>query len=256
MFGWDGRADGPRLSTMGNDDVREAVLDSARAAFHARGYMRTTVKGVAAAAGVAPSVVGKYWGSKDQLFAAAMKLPFDPATAVPQLVAPGLDGMGERLVRVTLDTLGDEENREDLIALFRAGASGAKAAAGVKDFFEQSVLDRLARSIGVPDARLRVGLISSYLIGIAVSRYVTKLEPLASMSEDDLVRVVAPTIQSMLDPSTPLPGSTAGKSKSSSSSKSSSTKSRSSGSGSRSGSGRGSSSSGSSSSSRSSDDDS
>ncbi len=243
---------------MGNEDVREAVLDSARAAFHARGYMRTTVKGVAAAAGVAPSVVGKYWGSKDQLFAAAMKLPFDPATAVPQLVAPGLDGMGERLVRVTLDTLGDEENREDLIALFRAGASGAKAAAGVKDFFEQSVLDRLARSIGVPDARLRVGLISSYLIGIAVSRYVTKLEPLASMSEDDLVRVVAPTIQSMLDPSTPLPGSNAGKSKSksSSSTKSSSTKSRSSGSSSRSGSGRGSSSSGSSRSSRSSDDDS
>jgi len=242
---------------MGNEDVREAVLDSARAAFHARGYMRTTVKGVAAAAGVAPSVVGKYWGSKDQLFAAAMKLPFDPATAVPQLVAPGLDGMGERLVRVTLDTLGDEENREDLIALFRAGASGAKAAAGVKDFFEQSVLDRLARSIGVPDARLRVGLISSYLIGIAVSRYVTKLEPLASMSEDDLVRVVAPTIQAMLDPSTPLPGSNAGKSKSkSSSTKSSSTKSRSSGSSSRSGSGRGSSSSGSSRSSRSSDDDS
>ena len=234
---------------MGNDDVREAVLGSARAAFHARGYVRTTVKGVAAAAGVAPSVVGKYWGSKDQLFAAAMKLPFDPATAVPQLVAPGLDGMGERLVRVTLDTLGDEENREDLIALFRAGASGAKAAAGVKEFFEQSVLDRLARSIGVPDARLRVGLISSYLIGIAVSRYVTKLEPLASMSEDDLVRVVAPTIQAMLDPSTPLPGSTVGKSKSksTSSTKSTSTKSRSGGSGSssRSGSGRSSGSSGS-----------
>jgi uncharacterized membrane protein YgcG len=153
--------------------------------------------------------------------------------------------MGERLVRVTLDTLGEEENREDLIALFRAGASGAKAAAGVKDFFEQSVLDRLARTIGVPDARLRVGLISSYLIGIAVNRYVTKLEPLASMSEDDLVRVVSPTIQAMLDPSTPLPGSNAGKSKpkSTGSSKSGSTRSgssgsRSSGSSSRSGTGR------------------
>ncbi len=192
---------------MGTDDVREAVLDSARAAFHAKGYLRTSVKGVAAAAGVAPEVVSRYWGSKDTLFAAAMKLPFDPATAVPQLVAPGLEGMGERLVRLTLDTLGDEENREDLIALFRAGASGAKAAQGLKDFMEQSVLDRLARTIGVPDARLRVGLISSYLVGIAINRYVTRLEPIASMPEDDLVRVVSPTIQSLLDPSTPLPGS-------------------------------------------------
>lgn len=208
---------------MGTDDVREAVLDSARAAFHAKGYLRTSMKGVAAAAGVAPEVVSRYWGSKDTLFAAAMKLPFDPATAVPQLVAPGLEGMGERLVRLTLDTLGDEENREDLIALFRAGASGAKAAQGLKDFMEQSILDRLARTIGVPDARLRVGLISSYLLGIAVNRYVTRLEPIASMPEDDLVRVVSPTVQAMLDPSTPLPGTSKSSSRRSSSSGSRST---------------------------------
>jgi len=86
---------------MGTDDVREAVLDSARAAFHSKGYVKTTLKGVANAAGVAPEVVARYWDSKDRLFAAAMKLPFDPATAVPQLVAPGLDGAGERLVRLT-----------------------------------------------------------------------------------------------------------------------------------------------------------
>ena len=101
-----------------------------------------------------------------------MKLPFDPATAVPELVAPGLDGMGERLTRTTLDTLGDPESREDLIALFRAGASTTRAAAGLRVFMEESVLDRLARYIGVPDARLRVSLISSYLIGVTVNRYI------------------------------------------------------------------------------------
>lgn len=192
---------------MATDDVRDAVLDSARVAFRTKGYMRTTVRGVAAAAGVAPEVVSRYWGSKEKLFAAAMKLPFDPATAVPDLVAPGLDGMGERLVRFTLDTLGDEESRQDLIALFKAGASTGKAAASLQAFFEQSVIDRLARTIGVPDARLRVALIASYLIGIAVSRFVTRMEPLASMSEDDLVRIVSPTIQNWLDPSVPVPGS-------------------------------------------------
>lgn len=191
---------------MGTDDVKEAVLDSARAAFHTKGYVRTTLRGVAHAAGVAPEVVSRYWDSKDRLFAAAMKLPFDPATAVPELVAPGLDGAGERIVRFTLDTLSDEESRDDLMALFRAGASTQKAAAGFRAFFEDSVADRLARSLGVPDARLRVALISSYLVGIAITRFVTKLEPLASMPEDDLVRVVAPTVQAWLDPSQPLPG--------------------------------------------------
>lgn len=191
---------------MASDDVRDAVLDSARAAFRSKGYVRTSVRGVAAAAGVAPDVVSRYWGSKEKLFAAAMRLPFDPATAVPELVAPGLEGMGERLVRFTLDTLGDEEARDDLLALFRAGASTGKAAAGVRSFVEQSVLDRLARTIGVPDARLRVALISSFLIGIAVNRFITKLEPLASMPEDDLARVLAPTVQAWLDPSVPLPG--------------------------------------------------
>lgn len=191
---------------MGTDDARDAVLDAARAAFHARGYARTSVKAVAAAAGVAPDVVGKYYQSKDKLFAAAMMLPFDPATAIPALVAPGLDGMGERLTRVTLETLGDPETRADLIALARAGASGSKAAAGLKTFVEQDVVDRLATVIGVPDARLRANLITSYLLGIAINRYVIRLEPLASMSEEDVVRLVSPTVQDWLTPNKPLPG--------------------------------------------------
>lgn len=192
---------------MGTDDVRDAVLDAARAAFHARGYARTSVKAVAAAAGVAPDVVSKYYQSKDKLFAAAMMLPFDPGSAIPALVAPGLDGMGERLTRVTLETLGDPETRSDLIALARAGASGGKAAAGLKTFVEQDIADRLAGVIGVPDARLRANLITSYLLGIAINRYVVRLDPIASMSDDDVVRLVAPTVQDWLTPTKPLPGS-------------------------------------------------
>ena len=189
---------------MGTDDVRDAVLDAARAAFHARGYVRTSMKGVAAAAGVAPEVVNRYWNSKESLFAAAMQLPFDPASAMPQLVAPGLDGMGERLTRATLDLLADEQSRNDFIALFQAGASATKAARGMHDFIERAMVDRLVRTLGVPDARLRVNLIMSYLIGIGTTRYVVRIEPIASMPEDDLVKLVAPTIQNWLDPTKPL----------------------------------------------------
>ena len=191
-----------------SDDVRTAVLDAAKVAFRARGYMGTTMKGVAKAAGVAPVVVRRYYNSKDSLFAAAMKLPFDPASAVPTLLAPGLDGMGERLVRATLELLGDDEARDDLVALVTAGRSAGKAAGSLTDFLEHSVVDRVAASLGVPDARMRSALVSSYLVGIAASRYVLRLEPLASASEDQVVRMVAPMIQDLLDPTKPLKGYT------------------------------------------------
>ena len=197
---------GGKVGAVGTDEARDAVLDAARAAFHARGYARTSIKAVAAAAGVAPEVVGKYYASKDKLFAAAMKLPFDPGAAIPALVAPGLDGMGERLTRVTLDTLGDPESRDDLIALARAGTSTGKAVAGLKAVLEQGIVDRLAGVIGVPDARLRANLITSYLLGVSVNRYILKLDPLASMDEEDVVRLVSPTIQDWLTPTKPLPG--------------------------------------------------
>lgn len=188
------------------DDARDAVLDAARAAFKARGYLRTSMKGVAAAAGVAPEVVTRYYQSKDKLFAAAMRLPFDPASAIPDLMAPGLDGMGERLTRVTLETLSDPQTRDDLIGMMKAGASAGKATAGMRGFIEEELVDRLARTMRVPDARLRANLITSYLLGIAVNRYVARLDPLASMSEDEVVRLVAPTIQDWLTLTKPLPG--------------------------------------------------
>lgn len=168
------------------------------------------MRSVAAAAGVAPEVVTRYYQSKDKLFAAAMRLPFDPSSAIPELIAPGLDGMGERLTRITLDTLADPEIRDDLVSLARAGAPAGRVAIGMREFVEQELVDRVARTIGVPDARLRSNLITSYLVGIAISRYVLRLEPIASMPEEDVVRLVGPTIQDWLTPGKTLPGRRSG----------------------------------------------
>ncbi|MFM8238844.1 MAG: TetR family transcriptional regulator [Actinomycetota bacterium] len=189
------------------DPIRDAALAAARSIFATRGYARTTYKGVAAAAGVAPAVLRKYYDSKGALFAAAVRLPTDPASAIPALLAPGIDGLGERLVRFTLDTLGDQEVREDLMAMIRAGASAAQVTKSLQSYLEVNVVDRIVTAVGVPDARMRVALISSYLVGIAAGRYLMRIEPLASASEEQVVRLVAPTIQALLDPRVPLPGS-------------------------------------------------
>ena len=68
-------------------DAAGAVLQAARFAFASRGYASTTMKSVAAAAGVAPGVVKSLYTNKERLFAAAMRLPFDPGQAVPELIA-------------------------------------------------------------------------------------------------------------------------------------------------------------------------
>ena len=191
----------------GTEDVTRQVLDAARAAYARRGYLNTTLKGVAAAAGVAPDVVRRYYENREALFAAAMRLPFDPATSLAQLLAPGVDGLGERLVRVTLRMLDDPETREQLAAMVRDGAGATRATAALREFVEAELVDRVVSVLGVPDARMRVTLATSYLLGIATTRYVLQVEPIASATEDEVVRLVAPAVQAALTtPTAPRPG--------------------------------------------------
>lgn len=160
------------------DDLKRVVLDAASAVYARQGYVNTTVKVVAAAAGVAPDVVRRYYDSRDELVAAVLRLPTDPASAVAQLMAPGIDGLGERLVRFTLQMLGQPETRELIATMVRDGAGAAKATASLREFFEEAIIDRIATALRVPDARMRVTLAASYLLGVATSRYLMRLEPL------------------------------------------------------------------------------
>jgi AcrR family transcriptional regulator len=186
-----------------SDDITKQVLDAARAAYARRGYLNTTLKGVAAAAGVAPDVVRRYYDNREALFVAAMRLPFDPAMSIAQLLAPGIDGLGERLVRVTMRMLDDPETRDQLADMVKDGAGATKATAALREFFETEMVDRVVSALGVPDARMRVVLATSYLMGVATSRYVLQVEPLASATEDAVVAMVGPMVQLTL--TTPIP---------------------------------------------------
>lgn len=201
-------------SPLSPQDAAGAVLQAARLAFGARGYAGVTVKSVAVAAGVAPDVVRSLYQNKERLFAAAMRLPFDPAGAVPELLAPGVDGLGRRLVRLVLTLMDDEKVSADMARLLSSDSvmdtSGVARAAAESDAMQQMrafseylstvVVDPVVTALGIPDARLRVSLITSHLVGLATTRYLIRLEPLASAPEDEVVRLIAPAIQSLLDP--------------------------------------------------------
>lgn len=192
-------------STQSPSSRQAAVESAARAVFERRGYAAATIRSIAAAAGVAPSVMSSYYRNKADLFAAVMDLPFDPTSAIPRLVAPGLDGMGERLVRLALRAADDERVRADVSSAASGFTTPPDEVRAIWEFVSTEIIDQALAALGVRDARMRGALISAYLGGVLVTRYTIRVEPLASATEDQVVAMVSPTIQELIDPTKPLP---------------------------------------------------
>jgi AcrR family transcriptional regulator len=152
---------------------------------------------VARSARVDPALVLHFFGSKDELFLAAMKLPLDPSRVLPELIAPGIDGLGERLVRRFIEIWDSPEGRH-LVGFVRSVASHDSAATMMREFFTHAVLERIAALLHIDDPHRRASLIASQLFGLALARYVVKLDPVASATADDLARWIGPTVQRYL----------------------------------------------------------
>jgi AcrR family transcriptional regulator len=178
----------------GPTDTRAQILSAAAARFSASGYEPTTVRGVAADAGVDPALIRRFYGSKEQLFteiAASVIRPEDIATL---LGGPGAD-LGERLARYFLGLLGDIKQPGPLLALVRSAVTNEHAAALMRQFLAREVLGRIAVVLGVDHADLRAALAASQLVGLAVARYAVGLEALVATDSNDLVGWVAPVLQ-------------------------------------------------------------
>jgi AcrR family transcriptional regulator len=183
----------------GGPDTRGAILAAARESFAHKGFAGTTIRAVAASAGVDAALVHHYFGSKDDLFIAALEIPVDPRQVVPMVFADGVDGAGERLLRVFVSVWEDPEARLPLIALVRASLGEAGPVNLLREGVLRMVFAPLREILPGPDAEQRVQLVLSQLVGLVVARYVLAVEPLASMPADDVVAWVAPTVQRYLD---------------------------------------------------------
>jgi AcrR family transcriptional regulator len=186
----------------GAPDTRAEILASARALFAARGFSSTSVRSIAAAAGVDPSLVHHYFGTKDDLFVAALELPVDPRVALQPVMEGGLEGAGERLLRVFLSVWDDESARLSLLGLVR-GVFEPSGRQLLRDGLIGVVLGPIGPALGVDEQQRRVSLVASQVIGLVMLRYVLEVEPLASMDGEVLVATYAPTLQRYL--ADPLP---------------------------------------------------
>jgi AcrR family transcriptional regulator len=182
----------------GLSSTRQEILAAARLLFAQRGYQATTMRAIAAEAGVNAALLHHYYGSKEQLLVAAMNLPLNPPERIRELRDAGpREQLGERIVRFFVQAWRNPETGPPLQALLRAAASSDAGAATMRQFVENVMFPRLSSLLGVPQLRLSGAF--AQLIGYALGATVIGVEPLASASEDELVALLAPSVQRYLD---------------------------------------------------------
>jgi AcrR family transcriptional regulator len=182
----------------GVSGTREAILDAARREFAEQGYQRATIRDVARLAGVDPALVHHYFGTKQELFVAAVRLPVNPVEQLTAVLAAEPDKVGPRIVETFLSIWDHAAGQSPLLALIRSAVTDEQAAALLREFITEEVLGPIAGRLGSPDARLRATLVGSQLIGLAVARYIIRVEPLASAPSAQVAAIVGPTVQRYL----------------------------------------------------------
>ncbi|MEU5634328.1 TetR family transcriptional regulator [Streptomyces rishiriensis] len=191
-----GRGRPPRAESA---DTRDRILTAAREEFSERGYDKTSVRGIAKAAGVDSALVHHYFGTKEQVFEAAIEVAFAPALNAPTAVADGPpDQVGERLARFILGVWENPTTRKPLLAIVRSAVNNDTAAAVFRRLVASQLLRRIASQLDLPDAELRAELAAAQLVGCAMLRYVIKVEPLASADLEQIIARVAPVVQGHL----------------------------------------------------------
>ncbi|MGW0330860.1 TetR/AcrR family transcriptional regulator [Streptomyces sp. NPDC003011] len=186
----------PRTESAG---TRDRILTAAREEFSERGYDKASVRGIAKAAGVDPALVHHYFGTKEQVFEAAITVAFAPALSAPDAVADGpMDTVGERLTRFVLGIWENPATRTPLLAIVRSAVNNETAAAVFRRLVASQLMRRIAVQLDLPDAELRAELAAAQLVGTAMLRYVIKVEPLASVDVEQIIARLAPVVQGHL----------------------------------------------------------
>ncbi|MEU5733162.1 TetR family transcriptional regulator [Streptomyces antimycoticus] len=187
-----------RTSASDGPGARDRILAAARNEFAERGYDKTSIRGIAKAAEVDPALVHHYFGTKEQVFEAAIELIFAPAMAAPDAVHGSREGAGERMARFMFGIWENPVSRLPLLAVMRSALTNEAAAAVLRGMIERRVLLRMAGELDVPNPEFRAQLAAGHLIGIAMLRYVIRMEPMASAEVDDIVAMVGPTLRRYL----------------------------------------------------------
>lgn len=186
----------PRMGRRpGPTSTRAEITAAAAQRFTAVGYDATSLRQVAADAGVDPALVRRFFGSKEQLFTAVALALIDPRRALAAVAGGSVEAAGERLLRHFLSLLGDVSQPGPLLGLVRSAVTSEHAARLLRQFLAEGLLRDIAAAFPSDGSELGAALVASQLVGLAVTRYAVQLAPLTAAGTEEIVRSVAPVLQ-------------------------------------------------------------
>ena len=181
----------------GPTTTRDAIAEAARRQFAELGYDRATMRGIAGEAGVDAALVVRFHGSKDALFREVMALPPGVADAMAGLADGPRATVGRRLAEVIVGMLEDPRSRSVILGRIRSASTHPDAADLVRETVTRDV-GRLAATLTDDEPETRAVLVGSQIVGLALARYIVRVEPLASLPAVDVIDYIAPTFQHCL----------------------------------------------------------
>lgn len=182
----------------GPSDRRERILTSARELFARNGIDKTSIRAIAADAGVDAALVHHYFGTKTQLFASAIHIPIDPMTVIGRLKEVPVEQIGHTLPSILLP-LWDSEIGKGFVATLRSILAGNDVSL-VRSFLQDIIIGEIGPRVDNPpgSSRVRIQFVASQLVGVAMARYILELEPFATLPADQIAETIAPTLQRYL----------------------------------------------------------
>jgi AcrR family transcriptional regulator len=182
----------------GTSDTRERILKSARNLFARNGIDKTSIRAVAADAGVDPALVHHYYGTKTQLFAAAIHIPIDPMAVIGPLREVPIERIGYVLPSILLP-LWDSELGKGFIATLRSILAGNESSL-IRSFLQEVIAAEVGSRVDNPPGSgvIRVQFVASQLVGVVMARYILELEPFKSLPVEQIAETIAPNVQRYL----------------------------------------------------------
>lgn len=198
------------------DDTKARILAAAAAEFGEHGYEGASIRSIARRAEVDPSLVHHYFDDKAALVAEVVAVPLRPDRIVQGAIEGPIDELGERLLRGVLAAWDAPAVRPAATVALRSALGQGPVARMLREFLRREIMHRVAARIGdADDAELRAELAASQIVGVIMVRYVLAFEPVASLSDDQIVARVAPAVQWHLTSGGPVLDSTAPRAKNS-----------------------------------------
>jgi len=179
----------------GGSSSREKILEVARQAFPANGYAGTSLRGIARDAGVDPSLIVQFFGSKAGLFGAVVQWPFDASQIRTQIREVPATEVGACAAGIFIGHWDRDEHRNPIISLLHAALADPAAAAMLREFITANLTLPMVQRVGADHPDFRAALLASQLLGFGISRYALSFEGLVSAPQEDLVAALGATLQ-------------------------------------------------------------